>query len=59
MDELIKYLKENKDKETRIEIKLFDTKNNRVARKNLTVKELIFLEVNRIDWHDLRKGHEK
>ena len=57
MDELIKYLQENKDKETRIEIRLFDSKNNRVARKNLTIKELVFLEANgTIEWHYLRKG---
>jgi hypothetical protein len=52
--EFVKFLQDNKDKETSIEIRLIDAKHNKIARKMLTVKELVILEAGgNIEWHNL------
>lgn len=59
VDKLREYVKENLDKETHIEMRLFDNKNNRVVYKILTLKELMMLEVTGLDWRDLKKEKRK
>jgi hypothetical protein len=60
IEELKKYIKENPNKETQIQMRLIDNKNNKVAYKYLTIKELILLEAGtNLEWHDLTKEKRK
>lgn len=59
VEKLREYVKENLDKETHIEMRLFDNKNNRVVYKILTLKELMMLEATGLDWRDLKKEKRK
>lgn len=52
-NDFIKYLQENKDKETQVQLRLFDNKNGKVAYKTLTYSELIIIMASvNIEWNN-------
>lgn len=54
--DFIKNLEEIKDNKTKIEIRVFDYKNMRLAYKTLTVREVILLSAGiELDWQELKK----
>ncbi|MZK53335.1 hypothetical protein [Clostridium beijerinckii] len=59
VEKLRECVKENLNKETQVQIRLFDNKNNRVAYKSLTLKELMMLEATGLNWRDLKKEKRK
>ncbi|MRY42735.1 hypothetical protein [Parabacteroides distasonis] len=59
VEKLSECVKENLNKETQVQIRLFDNKNNRVAYKSLTLKELMMLEATGLNWRDLKKEKRK
>lgn len=59
VEKLRECVKENLYKETHIEMRLFDNKNNRVVYKRLNLKELMMLEATGLNWRDLKKEKRK
>lgn len=58
--DFLKFLEQNKDQKSQIELRLFDNKHGKVFYKTLTYKELVrvMASVN-IEWNNLPKKEVK
>lgn len=59
-EEFIKYLQENKDQNSSVEMRMLDTRHNKITYKTLTIKELCLVSaILKIEWHDLPRKEDK